>query len=93
MDIGCGIGAYSELLAQYAPGRFEYVGADYAAEVQAELERVLTHLVEVGIAETGIPDVIITGGVGLNCTFNGKLARSGIVRPHRPADMARALFN
>ena len=33
LDIGCGIGAYSELLTRYAPGRFDYVGADYADEM------------------------------------------------------------
>jgi SAM-dependent methyltransferase len=30
LDIGCGMGAYGELLERWAPGRFEYTGADYA---------------------------------------------------------------
>ena len=33
LDIGCGVGAYSELLSRHAPGRFDYVGADYADEL------------------------------------------------------------
>jgi SAM-dependent methyltransferase len=35
LDIGCGVGAYGELLDRWAPGRFEYVGADFAEEVVA----------------------------------------------------------
>ena len=35
LDIGCGVGAYSELLDRYARGRFEYVGADYSTEILA----------------------------------------------------------
>jgi len=54
--------------------------ADFAASVQAELERVMMHLVKLGVIETGVPDVIVAGGVGLNCSFNGKLQRSGLVR-------------
>lgn len=33
LDIGCGAGAYGELLERWAPGRFEYVGADFADEI------------------------------------------------------------
>jgi len=33
LDIGCGVGAYGELLERWAPGRFEYVGADYSEEI------------------------------------------------------------
>ncbi len=33
LDMGCGVGAYGELLARVAPGRFDYVGADYSAEI------------------------------------------------------------
>jgi SAM-dependent methyltransferase len=35
LDIGCGVGAYGELLDRWAPGRFDYVGADFAKEVVA----------------------------------------------------------
>jgi SAM-dependent methyltransferase len=33
LDIGCGAGAYGELLERWAPGRFDYVGADFADEI------------------------------------------------------------
>jgi len=33
LDMGCGAGAYGELLERWAPGRFAYTGADYAQEV------------------------------------------------------------
>jgi SAM-dependent methyltransferase len=35
LDIGCGMGAYGELLERWAPDRFEYTGADYAEAVVA----------------------------------------------------------
>jgi SAM-dependent methyltransferase len=35
LDIGCGIGAYGELLERWAPGRFRYLGADYSEEILA----------------------------------------------------------
>lgn len=39
LDIGCGVGAYGELLARYARERFDYVGADYSEEVLAAARR------------------------------------------------------
>jgi SAM-dependent methyltransferase len=33
LDIGCGAGAYGELLERWAPGRFSYIGADYSDEI------------------------------------------------------------
>ncbi|GAA2682569.1 MULTISPECIES: carbamoyltransferase C-terminal domain-containing protein [Actinosynnema] len=50
-----------------------------AAAGQAELERVLLHLVELAVAGTGVRDLVIGGGVGLNCTANGVVERSGLV--------------
>jgi SAM-dependent methyltransferase len=35
LDIGCGVGAYGELLERVAPDRFRYLGADYAGEIVA----------------------------------------------------------
>jgi SAM-dependent methyltransferase len=35
LDIGCGAGAYGELLERWWPGRFDYVGADYSEEILA----------------------------------------------------------
>jgi carbamoyltransferase len=50
-----------------------------AATGQHVLERVLLHLVEVAVRETGCRDVVIGGGVGYNCTGNGAVWRSGLV--------------
>jgi SAM-dependent methyltransferase len=33
LDIGCGMGAYGELLERHAPGRFAYTGADFSREI------------------------------------------------------------
>jgi SAM-dependent methyltransferase len=33
LDIGCGAGAYAELLERWAPGRFDYLGADYSEQI------------------------------------------------------------
>jgi hypothetical protein len=35
LDIGAGAGAYGELVERWAPGAFEYTGADYAEEILA----------------------------------------------------------
>jgi hypothetical protein len=35
LDIGCGVGHYSELLERHFPGRFVYTGSDYAPEMIA----------------------------------------------------------
>ena len=35
LDIGCGMGAYGDLLDRWAPGRFRYLGADYSDEILA----------------------------------------------------------
>jgi trans-aconitate methyltransferase len=39
LDIGCGVGAYADLLDEHAPGRFAYVGADDSEEVLAAARR------------------------------------------------------
>jgi carbamoyltransferase len=50
-----------------------------AASGQHALERVLLHLVEGAVRETGCRNVVLGGGVGLNCTANGVIWRSGFV--------------
>lgn len=52
---------------------------DMAASVQAVTEEVVSRLVRGLIAETGIPNVCLAGGVALNCVANGKLVREGVV--------------
>lgn len=51
--------------------------ADFAASVQRALEEVVLHLAEIGKRLTGASHLVLAGGVGLNCTMNGMLARSG----------------
>jgi carbamoyltransferase len=50
-----------------------------AATGQHILERVLLHIVEAAVRETGCRNVVIGGGVGYNCTANGAIWRSGLV--------------
>lgn len=50
-----------------------------AATGQAELERVLLHLVDLAVRDSGCRNLIVGGGVGLNCTANGVIERSGLV--------------
>jgi len=50
-----------------------------AASAQHTLERAIHHLVKYAVDVTGCRNVVISGGVGLNCTNNGKLERSGLL--------------
>ncbi|WP_207930491.1 carbamoyltransferase family protein [Streptomyces hainanensis] len=52
---------------------------DVAAAAQAVLERTLLHVVRHFTEETGVRRLCLAGGVALNCTANGLLARSGLV--------------
>lgn len=54
--------------------------ANFAATVQTALEEAVLQLARVAKERTGAENLVITGGVGLNCTFNGRLARSGLFR-------------
>ncbi len=49
---------------------------DVAAALQECLERVVMHVFEHFGRETGLRRLALAGGVGLNCTVNGKLNRS-----------------
>lgn len=53
--------------------------ASVAASGQAELERVLLHLVKRVVEETGCRDLVLGGGVALNCAANGVIHRSGLI--------------
>jgi carbamoyltransferase len=53
---------------------------DLAASLQSKIEEIIFHLVKLLIKITKCEDLIIGGGVGLNCTVNGKLVDSGVVR-------------
>lgn len=52
--------------------------ADIAAGLQEALERVVLRMVETWQKRTGQRRLCLAGGVALNCTLNGKIARSGL---------------
>jgi carbamoyltransferase len=52
--------------------------ADIAAALQEALERVVLRMLEHAAAATGQKNLCLAGGVALNCTMNGKIARSGL---------------
>jgi carbamoyltransferase len=53
--------------------------ADLAATAQEAVTRTLVHLAEVATRRCGTRKLVIAGGVGLNCTANGAIRRSGLV--------------
>ncbi len=52
--------------------------ADVAAALQEALERVVLRMLGRARADTGQRDLCLAGGVALNCSMNGKIARSGL---------------
>ena len=52
--------------------------ADVAAALQEALERVVLQMLSRARLDTGIRDLCLAGGVALNCSMNGKIARSGL---------------
>jgi len=54
--------------------------ADVAAALQEVLHGAVLHTLRNARAETGIPNLCMAGGVALNCTLNGVIARSGLFR-------------
>lgn len=52
--------------------------ADFAATVQDALEEAMFGLVEVARREYGLSTLVLAGGVAMNCTLVGRLARSGL---------------
>ncbi|MDP2786947.1 MAG: carbamoyltransferase [Pseudomonadota bacterium] len=53
---------------------------DLAASVQAVTEEAMLRLVRAAVAETGIENVCLAGGVALNCVGNGKVLRDGAAK-------------
>ncbi len=54
--------------------------ADVAAALQCALQDAVLHTLRAARRETGIPNLCMAGGVALNCTLNGIIARSGLFR-------------
>jgi carbamoyltransferase len=52
--------------------------SDIAASLQEATERVVMRMLEQARADTGQRNLCLAGGVALNCTMNGKIARSGL---------------
>lgn len=52
--------------------------ADFAATVQTALEEAMFGLVELARREYGLTKIVLAGGVAMNCTMVGRLARSGV---------------
>ena len=52
---------------------------DLAASVQAVTEEAVLRLARTALKRTGSRNLVLAGGVALNCVANGKLLRSGIV--------------
>jgi carbamoyltransferase len=53
---------------------------DLAASVQQAIEEVVLRLTRAVVAETGVRDLCLAGGVALNCVANGRVLRDGHVR-------------
>jgi carbamoyltransferase len=73
---------FSRLFGRPVRGREDQLDQfhmDMAASVQAVVEEIVTRLVSSLIAETGLRNVCLAGGVALNCVANGKLVREGVV--------------
>lgn len=63
---------------EVVPGSVEETSlhyADIAASLQVCVEEIITHAALGAIERTGLPDLCMAGGVGLNSVANGKLAR------------------
>jgi carbamoyltransferase len=61
-------------------GSFENRHADIAASLQESVNKAVVHMLAQARTETGLQDLCLAGGVALNCTLNGVLARSGLFR-------------
>ena len=54
--------------------------ADIAAALQEALQRAVLHALRHARASSGIDRLCLSGGVALNCSLNGTIARSGLFR-------------
>jgi carbamoyltransferase len=75
------------LLDQYFQSLYPYAKGDpadvmayagFAATIQTALEEAIFSLARLAGERTEADGLVIAGGVGLNCTLNGRLARSGL---------------
>jgi carbamoyltransferase len=52
---------------------------DMALAIQQVTEEIILRLAQTAVELTGIRNMVMAGGVALNCVANGKLLRSGII--------------
>jgi carbamoyltransferase len=76
-------GVFAELVGRFGPARLPgepLTGqhADLAAALQAITEASLLHVLRAARQSTGHRRLCLAGGVALNCTANGLVARSGL---------------
>lgn len=58
---------------------FNQAHKDFAFSVQNTLEEVVIHLAKTLIGKTGCKNLVIAGGIGLNCTTNGRIISENVV--------------
>lgn len=58
---------------------FNQAHKDFALSVQKTLEEVVIHLAKTLIGKTDCKNLVIAGGIGLNCTTNGRLISENVV--------------
>lgn len=58
---------------------FDQSHKDFALSVQRTLEETIIHLTKILISKTGCRNLAIAGGIGLNCTTNGRLISEKVV--------------
>lgn len=58
--------------------RFSQEHMDFAAALQETLETIALHVLAAAQGNSGHRNLCIAGGVGLNCTLNGKILGSGL---------------
>ncbi len=64
--------------ARKAEDKFEQRHADIAASLQESLNRAVLHSLKYYREKTNQTNLTMAGGVALNCTLNGVIARSGL---------------
>ncbi len=63
-----------------ANGQFEERHADIAAALQESLNKAVLHTLKYFQTVTQLSNLTMAGGVALNCTLNGVIARSGLFK-------------
>ncbi|MBZ5637769.1 MAG: carbamoyltransferase [Acidobacteriia bacterium] len=61
-------------------GRLTQREMDMAASIQVVTEKVMLNMARFAREQTGSPNLVMAGGVALNCVGNGKILREGLFR-------------